>query len=695
MKQSEAAADTAMGLPMTEQKFQFDNLSKKHQDIHLILKDLLKVIKVVALYPEGNPLPESLKRTFAERLVHLAEKYGDLKFGIEKGGVSYEHAIVYADRSKEEALAALLFDPGITTLTFKSGLIEDEVYTFLRLLKDYQNSPGHQLDLVAALWEAGFRTIVYQTVEDIKLAAYEGDFKVQEVHFSERGERRKQRSPEEEHLYSALFRKSADDSGEIELEESNLSGDDEGFESNLIDDSASPPPSGVPMPPHMQGGDTRLPLSQARIKRDGRHLQVSTDLPGLEHAALFDIPGFGGEHLHAKAAAEAMGYDKLPSMPSPGGATSLILNDEHKLSQEEEERIRQLITTDAAFDLYESTLELCKEMLHQDGELTDFSETVTICEKIIEQFIAAGRLNDAIGLINYFDLLEGQVRSSRPTWAERLRAAKANASSREQMGRLSLSLNEYPDISGADLRRYLDLFGSAGMLGISELQGTIVHEQHRRVLSDYLVNHGRANVQTIAKGLFDKRVDVIRQTITILAEIGDVTSIGYLQRIVEHADRSVRFELVTSLQKIQDERCLELLKVLAYDADRIIGRTAIGMMVSRKGTNAYAAMMELLNDTRFNGLEREDQQAVLNAYSSLGGDSAIDYLLTLATRFNPLRDATVAFYRAAAFEALSHNRSERCERQLLKLAGSWRPDVKRQAHQALRVRREMIYGETT
>ena len=68
------------------------------EDIRLILRDLLKVIKVVAMYPEDNPLPQSLKRTFSERLVDLVSDYGTLDF---KGEVWTSNAYWFDPDSSE------------------------------------------------------------------------------------------------------------------------------------------------------------------------------------------------------------------------------------------------------------------------------------------------------------------------------------------------------------------------------------------------------------------------------------------------------------------------------------------------------------------------------------------------------------------------------------------------------------------
>lgn len=45
------------------------------RDLTLILKDFLKVIKVVSLYPETNPLPLSLRQSFAEKFCTLIEDF--------------------------------------------------------------------------------------------------------------------------------------------------------------------------------------------------------------------------------------------------------------------------------------------------------------------------------------------------------------------------------------------------------------------------------------------------------------------------------------------------------------------------------------------------------------------------------------------------------------------------------------------
>jgi len=154
----------------------------------------------------------------------------------------------------------------------------------------------------------------------------------------------------------------------------------------------------------------------------------------------------------------------------------------------------------------------------------------------------------------------------------------------------------------------------------------------------------------------------------------------------------VRLALVESLQDCAHSEAIDLLKLLARDRDPEIRKEAICSIVARSGAASYKAIVEILNDESFADLTISDQQRLLNAFSELGGDEAVEYLSGLITAFNPFGGSNSAFFRMAAFEALSRNRSEHSERLLVKLSSSMRPDIKRQAVQALKDRRQLIYG---
>jgi hypothetical protein len=632
-----------------------NRVEQRLKEVQVITRDLLKVIKVVSMYPENNPLPQSLKRTFAERLVNFVETYGDLRLSVNRDTLMLDDETVFSDGAKEESLAGIFFGAGITCLSILEGIDVNQVYKFLDIVKSYLNSRSQAGDLVTQIWEASLSCITVVTVEDISLSEYEGDFKVQEILRAPRGGVIGQGTETNESQgYESIFQ------SEIELNDSGSGGVD-------------PEPS------------------------TGRHIR-----PGqVEQASVFlsdttgDLDGPGPRMrpgYEVLARKQETSGDAPQKAPRTSAHTGLILNDEFKLSEEEEDLIRKVLAEDANFDYFESSIELLKELLHQEAEMEQFFETVTICEKIHADFVEMGRLIEAAHLLEYYRMLGEQIANERPLWAERLRDARTTAGSRQRLKALTETANSHPDLGGADIRRYLDHFGWEALNAVADMLGELEHRAHRMALCDYLADRGKENLDFVSKGMFDKRWFVVRNTVVILAKIGDDRALGYLSKAVTHEEFRVRMELATSIRDAKSDRALDILAKLALDTERKVRESSIHSIVARRGPKAYNAVTDIVNSERFVSLDRSEQELLLNAYSTLGGEHAVEYLHRLITQLNPFNDPIKTFFRKAAFDALSINRSEKAEKLLIELSKSWLLEVKKYAQASLKKRRELIFG---
>jgi hypothetical protein len=641
---------------MTETSFQ-DNRIK---DVSYILKDLLKVIKVVSLYPESNPLPQSMKRSFAEKLISLVEQYGPIAVSVEKDSLWYDHEVVFQDRSKEESLAGIFFDTGITDFTFKDGLDIDDVYKLLEAIKEYINSPHKSHDLVSQIWEKEVHGFIFSTLEDVTLPEYNEEFNLQGYMNSRSSDRpsKSQFTTERVEGYYAIF--------------------DFKQEANVVDLD--------------NGSATDRDQSGSASEAPTAHRQFYAVPPGGPAGTVLDGKGIDSISFRTAEAAKAMGLDDIPPPKTHLPDTTMILNEEFKLSQDEEKNVNKLLCADAEFDMYESTTELLKEMLFQEVEMNGFYETVTICERIITEFLLTGKLEKASHLLQFLKELEEKIRHGKPLWSERLKDARVTAGSRDRLKALATGLNDYPEVVQAELTQYLDNFGWEALSGITDLLGEFDHRHHREALCDYLARKGRNHSDVVAKGIYDRRWQVVLNSVIILAQVGDDISLNHLKHALNHEERRVRLELVKALRNCSKDKALELLRQAAMDSDREIRSEAIDAIVGRNGQAAFETIAALINDEKFVLIDQDDQQKLLRAFSVLGGDVAVGFLARLILRFNLFRNATLSFYRRAAFEALSYNRSEKGERLLVKLASSWRPDIRRQASAALHRRREIIYG---
>ncbi|MEW6014084.1 MAG: hypothetical protein AB1690_02055 [Candidatus Zixiibacteriota bacterium] len=88
------------------------------QEISRILLDLTKIVRVVSVYPENNPIPTKLKESFSERFSDLIKDNQGLHFFIQQGEIRYGNQVVYKDSSAEDSLAAIFHNSGITEISF-------------------------------------------------------------------------------------------------------------------------------------------------------------------------------------------------------------------------------------------------------------------------------------------------------------------------------------------------------------------------------------------------------------------------------------------------------------------------------------------------------------------------------------------------------------------------------------------------
>ena len=624
--------------------------SKILEDIRFILRDFLKIIKVISLYPENNPLPRSMKRSFADRLVELTRDYGDIEIKVEKASLIYRHETAYTDQSREDRLAGLFFEAGVTSFTFKQTLDTEEIYRLLEVIKDYVNNPVADEDLVNKIWESGINGFSLVTVEDIQLAGYSGQLNVQEFMESYNDDEPAKDGVSLTDDYLSLFLNRDDDSGII---------------SKSLD-----------------------------LDFDG----------GGEYTAGGTAPGTGGatatalfeedesEGLNLAQAVEAMGYADCTKTRTVLPDTSLLLKDEFNLSVEEEQQIRALVSEDVTFDMYESTSALLKELLLHETDLSGFSETAIICEKIIGSYVRSSKLIEADLLLKYIQDLKHRLTSEKPQWSARLQEVLLTIGSRDALLALSETLNDHPETGADEFRRYMENFTWEAFSGLTDLLGELEHRIHRDTLCNYLSSCGRDKVAIISRGIDDKRWFVVRNTVIILARIGDEAALNYLKKAVNHENQKVRLALVASLQESPSEQALDILGLLVADDDNEVRTEAVKAIIARRGQKAFAVITDIINDDNFHQLAYDNRQQLLNAYSVIGGDHALEYLSQLILKPNPFRESELTFYRQAAFEALALNRSDKCERFLIKLTSSWRPGLKQMASATLKKRRQLIYG---
>ena len=254
-------------------------------------------------------------------------------------------------------------------------------------------------------------------------------------------------------------------------------------------------------------------------------------------------------------------------------------------------------------------------------------------------------------------------------------------------------LNEHPEIDELKIRAYLNNLGWESLAGITEIMGEIGHRSHREAFNNYLSQVGQNKVDIISRGIFDKRWFVVRNTAIVLARIGDDKALSYLEKIADHEEQRVRLAIVEHIKESKNPRALKILSQTVMDEDPEVRRSSINSIIGLKGQGAFDVIEGIVKDNGFRDFDPTDQELLLEAYSIIGGDKSVSFLTRIILKYIFFRSARATYLRKAAMEALAINRSERAEKVLIKLSGSWRANIRNLSTQAMNKRRSILYGD--
>jgi len=588
----------------------------------------MKTVKAVSVYPENNPIPEKLKESFIDRFTDLINESGKLKLSILHDKIFYGDHPVFVDRSDEDVLAKIFHRSGIKEIVFTSDFNYEQASHFFNTLKKFFNREEGAEDLSDLFWSAGITGFEYTTVEDVALEHYDAGFIVHESC-----------------LDSYFIKKSAlagDESGKIQ------------YSAIFLEDSS---------------------------ELETEAIDASDDLSSESYGAEYCDP----------VAENQMGLNPTPEEARMSlEDTALILNNTYMLEESDRNTISSILEDDAAFDIYKSTTALLREIVVKADEFPEFDETISIMEKIQTEFIRDGNLIFAGTILSDFMQVRELIREKPDFWHERVKNAIDTACGHDKLAYLSSALNGDSTISPDHLKGYLDHFDWKAVSAVTGLLGELEHRDHRFAVCDFLADRGKEQVDLIARGIFDRRWFVVRNTVDILSRVGGSKAVNYLKKAITHQDSRVRLQVALGLGYNRTEKGKELLLRLVWDPDSIVSQAAFDTVLEMTGSYGLNLLTSIMNDDRFGKLSEGNREKCIMLLSQLGGEHAVNYLADLITNWGVTGSRAREFYQRVAFKALVYNKSEKAEKVLQKMSRSWRKGLRSMASTALEKRKKLI-----
>ena len=131
-----------------------------------LLQLLGKALRAHQLYLPNNPVYQKANATLRDAFHRVWEATDDLVLNVAEAELKWEGHVVYSSATRSDSMAWVLFKDGVRSVTFLTGVKDEEIVGFLdvmhraRMLQAEDND-----DLLTLLWEKDFQRIQFQIQE--------------------------------------------------------------------------------------------------------------------------------------------------------------------------------------------------------------------------------------------------------------------------------------------------------------------------------------------------------------------------------------------------------------------------------------------------------------------------------------------------------------------------------------------------
>ncbi len=139
-----------------------------------ILQSLIKSKKTLRMYPQNNPVYVKALEDLYARFGDFFHFKGDLTFKINQHSIFHDSEEVYQNPEKDDNIALFFFKDGLRELTFRQGLLLEELESFMKIIAMDFDREAVDDDVVTLFWEGDFQNIYY-VVDDTFLLDADGE----------------------------------------------------------------------------------------------------------------------------------------------------------------------------------------------------------------------------------------------------------------------------------------------------------------------------------------------------------------------------------------------------------------------------------------------------------------------------------------------------------------------------------------
>lgn len=158
---------------MITPKYEETEKSTSFQDVSRIISSLDKNIRSKKLYATNNPILIKHREDLLILLNTYLQINNELDLIVDPFEMKLKDDVVYQNENRQENFAFKLYNEGIRSISFKSGLMEEELDGFLKAFihttstQKKDDEEDSHVDTVSNLWEQEFEHIKYSVADTI------------------------------------------------------------------------------------------------------------------------------------------------------------------------------------------------------------------------------------------------------------------------------------------------------------------------------------------------------------------------------------------------------------------------------------------------------------------------------------------------------------------------------------------------
>ena len=170
----------------------------------------------------------------------------------------------------------------------------------------------------------------------------------------------------------------------------------------------------------------------------------------------------------------------------------------------------------------------------------------------------------------------------------------------------------------------------------------------RKVVINFLIQLGKKDIQTIARGLQDPRWYVVRNIIYILRNIGDKKAVEYLLNTARHNDERVRKEAIKALGELKSPLALQTLRDCLNDAELSIRKSAARALGLIGSESAKRLILEKVSAKDFAARGFDEKKDFFEVLANWNDAEIVEFMTKILKKRALFRRAKLDEERACA-----------------------------------------------